>query len=76
MVTWAFAPEHGKVDFAAIVKDPKEFEFIRRRGFVRLNGQVADLLDDNPNHCDPESGFMRFRFREPFRNWLPLQEAA
>jgi hypothetical protein len=67
MVTWAFAPSEGNVHMAAYVSDPAEFAFIVEQGFVTLDGQPADLVDANdPNLCDPTSGFMRFRFREPY----------
>jgi hypothetical protein len=67
MVTWAFAPSEGNIHMAAYVSDPVEFAFIVERGFVTLDGQPADLVDaDDPNLCDPVSGFMRFRFREPY----------
>jgi len=53
---------------AAYVDDPAEFRFILERGYITLDGQQADLVDAaDPNLCDPESGFMRFEFREPFR---------
>jgi hypothetical protein len=68
MVTWAFAPLEGNLHMAAYVDDPAEFAFILKRGYVTLDGQRADLVDsDDPNLCDPVSGFMRFQFRAPFR---------
>jgi len=77
MVTWAFAPNPGNVHMAAYVTDPDEFQFILDRGYVTLDGQPADLVDaTDPNLCDPESGFMRFRFREPFMRGLRLLEEA
>jgi hypothetical protein len=67
MVTWAFAPIEGNIHMAAYVDNPAEFAFIVERGFVRVDDQIADLVDaDDPNLCDSVSGFMRFRFREPF----------
>jgi hypothetical protein len=66
-VTWAFAPSEGNVHMAAYVDDPAEFQFILVRGWVTLDGQRANLVDAHDlNLCDPESGFMRFQFEEPY----------
>ena len=76
-VTWAFDPREGSVHCAAYVTNPLEFDFIRKRGFVVVDNQPADLLDDgNVNHCDPASGFMRFQFREPYHRIRMIEVAA
>lgn len=51
-----------------MVQDPDEFAFINARGYVVIDGQIADVIGRlDPNLHDPISGFMRFQFREPFK---------
>ena len=65
---WTFHPVPGSVHCAAVVPDEKEFEFIAERGFVVIDGQPADVVNTHdPAQFHPGEGFMRFRFREPFK---------